>query len=41
MTSEFTGAEIPVRCLAKNVEHVFGYPGGAVLYIVTGNFQSG
>src|SRR6202162_6439575 len=29
-----TGAEILVRCLAEEgVEHVFGYPGGAVLYI--------
>ena len=29
-----TGAEIVVRCLAEEgVEHVFGYPGGAVLYI--------
>ncbi|MGA1063344.1 MAG: acetolactate synthase 3 catalytic subunit, partial [Burkholderiaceae bacterium] len=28
------GAEIVVRCLAEEgVEHVFGYPGGAVLYI--------
>ncbi|MFN7571959.1 MAG: acetolactate synthase 3 catalytic subunit [Betaproteobacteria bacterium] len=32
--SEITGAEIVVRCLAEEgVEHVFGYPGGAVLYI--------
>ena len=32
--SELTGAEILVRCLAEEgVEHVFGYPGGAVLYI--------
>ncbi len=31
---EITGAEIVVRCLAEEgVEHVFGYPGGAVLYI--------
>lgn len=31
---EFTGAEILVKCLAEEgVEHVFGYPGGAVLYI--------
>jgi acetolactate synthase-1/2/3 large subunit len=31
---ELTGAEIVVRCLAEEgVEHVFGYPGGAVLYI--------
>jgi acetolactate synthase-1/2/3 large subunit len=33
-TAEITGAEIVVRCLAaEGVEHVFGYPGGAVLYI--------
>jgi acetolactate synthase-1/2/3 large subunit len=32
--SELTGAEILVRSLAEEgVEHVFGYPGGAVLYI--------
>jgi acetolactate synthase-1/2/3 large subunit len=32
--NEITGAEIVVRCLeAEGVEHVFGYPGGAVLYI--------
>jgi len=32
--TEITGAEIVVRCLeAEGVEHVFGYPGGAVLYI--------
>ncbi len=31
---ELNGAEILVRCLAdEGVEHVFGYPGGAVLYI--------
>jgi acetolactate synthase I/II/III large subunit len=31
---QITGAEIVVRCLqAEGVEHVFGYPGGAVLYI--------
>jgi acetolactate synthase-1/2/3 large subunit len=31
---EMTGAEIVVRCLQEEqVEHVFGYPGGAVLYI--------
>lgn len=29
-----TGAQILVKCLAEEgVEHVFGYPGGAVLYI--------
>ncbi len=33
-TTDLTGAEILVRCLAEEgVEHVFGYPGGAVLYI--------
>ncbi len=31
---EITGADLVVRCLAEEgVEHVFGYPGGAVLYI--------
>jgi acetolactate synthase-1/2/3 large subunit len=31
---ELTGAEITVRCLAdEGVEHIFGYPGGAVLHI--------
>ncbi|HQR02881.1 MAG: acetolactate synthase 3 catalytic subunit [Proteobacteria bacterium] len=31
---ELTGAEIVVRCLQEEkVEHVFGYPGGSVLYI--------
>src|SRR5277367_2938911 len=31
---ELSGAEIVVRCLQEEgVEHVFGYPGGAVLYI--------
>ena len=31
---ELTGAEIVVRCLQEEgVEHLFGYPGGAVLYI--------
>ncbi len=33
-SAELTGAEIVVRCLQEEgVEHVFGYPGGAVLYI--------
>ena len=33
-TTELTGAEIVVRCLQEEgVEYVFGYPGGAVLYI--------
>jgi acetolactate synthase I/II/III large subunit len=31
---EITGAEILIRCLhEENIQHVFGYPGGAVLYI--------
>jgi acetolactate synthase I/II/III large subunit len=31
---EITGAEILIRCLhEEGIEHVFGYPGGAVLYI--------
>src|ERR1700753_582312 len=34
------GAEILVRCLAEEgVEHVFGYPGGAVLYIYDAIFK--
>jgi acetolactate synthase-1/2/3 large subunit len=33
-TEEITGAEIVVRCLQEEgVEYVFGYPGGAVLWI--------
>lgn len=40
MKPEMTGAEILVRCLAEEgVEHVFGYPGGAVLYIYDAIFQ--
>ena len=40
MTSEITGADIVVRCLAEEgVEHVFGYPGGAVLYIYDAIFN--
>jgi acetolactate synthase-1/2/3 large subunit len=35
-----TGAEIVVRCLAEEgVKHVFGYPGGAVLYIYDAIFK--
>lgn len=31
---QLTGAEIVIRCLQEeNVEYVFGYPGGSVLYI--------
>lgn len=37
---ELTGAEIVVRCLEEEgVEHVFGYPGGAVLYIYDAIFN--
>lgn len=40
MTTEMTGAEILVKCLAEEgVEHVFGYPGGAVLYIYDAIFN--
>ena len=40
MSAEITGAEIMVRCLAEEgVEHVFGYPGGAVLYIYDAIFN--
>jgi acetolactate synthase-1/2/3 large subunit len=31
---ELTGAEIVCRCLEEEgIKHLFGYPGGAVLYI--------
>jgi acetolactate synthase I/II/III large subunit len=37
---ELTGAEIVVRCLQEEgVDHVFGYPGGAVLYIYDALFS--
>ena len=37
---ELTGAEIVVRCLQEEgVDHVFGYPGGAVLYNHDALFQ--
>jgi acetolactate synthase-1/2/3 large subunit len=37
---QLTGAEIVVRCLEQEgVEHVFGYPGGAVLYIYDAIFK--
>src|SRR5437667_1296364 len=40
MSLQITGAEILVRCLAEEgVEHVFGYPGGAVLYIYDAIFN--
>src|SRR5437899_507762 len=38
--TQITGAEILVRCLAdEGVQHVFGYPGGAVLYIYDAIFN--
>ncbi|HEX4843975.1 MAG TPA: acetolactate synthase 3 catalytic subunit [Limnobacter sp.] len=37
---EYTGAEIVVKCLEEEgVKHVFGYPGGAVLYIYDAIFK--
>lgn len=37
---ELTGAEILIRCLQEEkVEYVFGYPGGAVLYLYDALFQ--
>jgi acetolactate synthase-1/2/3 large subunit len=37
---ELTGAEIVIRCLQEEqVEYVFGYPGGAVLFIYDALFQ--
>ncbi len=37
---ELTGAEIVVRCLQEEgVEHIFGYPGGSVLYIYDAIFK--
>ena len=39
-TEQLTGAEIVVRCLQEEgVECVFGYPGGAVLYIYDALFK--
>ncbi|MFT4103206.1 MAG: acetolactate synthase 3 catalytic subunit [Burkholderiaceae bacterium] len=39
---ELTGAEILVRCLQEEgVEHIFGYPGGAVLYIYDAIYSQG
>jgi len=38
--AELTGAEIVVRALRdQGVEHIFGYPGGAVLPIYDALFQ--
>src|SRR6476646_5643394 len=40
MTQEMTGAEMVVQAMLDNgVEHVFGYPGGAVLPIYDAIFQ--
>jgi acetolactate synthase-1/2/3 large subunit len=37
---ELTGAEITIKCLQEEgVEYVFGYPGGAVLFIYDALFQ--
>ena len=37
---ELSGAEIVIQCLKdEGVEHVFGYPGGAVLHIYDAIFQ--
>jgi acetolactate synthase-1/2/3 large subunit len=37
---ELTGAEITIKCLqAEEVEYVFGYPGGAVLFIYDALFN--
>jgi len=39
-TETLTGAEILVRCLeAEGIEHIFGYPGGAVLHIYDALFK--
>ena len=39
-TNEMTGAEIVLKALAdQGVEHIFGYPGGAVLPIYDAIFQ--
>ena len=41
MTREMTGAEMVIQALAdQNVEHVFGYPGGAVLPIYDAHLLS-
>lgn len=42
MSLEMTGSDILVRSLAEEgVEHVFGYPGGSVLYIYDSDLQTG
>src|ERR671923_100265 len=41
MTQEMTGAEMVIAALAdQGVQHLFGYPGGAVLPIYDALFQS-
>ena len=40
MTKEMTGAEMVIQAmLDQGVEHIFGYPGGAVLPIYDAMFQ--
>ena len=40
MSKEMTGAEMVIEALAdQGVEHIFGYPGGAVLPIYDALFQ--
>ena len=40
MSIELTGSEILVRCLQEEgVKHIFGYPGGSVLYIYDALYQ--
>src|SRR5262245_66240648 len=40
MSKEMTGAEMVIEALAdQGIEHVFGYPGGAVLPIYDALFQ--
>ena len=40
MQKEMTGAEIVIRALVdQGVEHIFGYPGGAVLPMYDALFQ--
>jgi len=41
MTREMTGAEMVIQALAdQGVEHLFGYPGGAVLPIYDAIFAN-
>ena len=42
MTREMTGAEMVIEALAdQGVEHIFGYPGGAVLPIYDAHVPAG